>query len=455
MMSHTSAGAPRIGVIFLGRKRTGFDPDWGQQMNARVREGLAALGLSFFIPTVKICDDASLAAAVGACREEGAEVLLALQTTMSDARLARTITQLWPDPVVLWATPENPQGDMISSCSLVGIHNWATNLAHQDHPFLIAYGAPENVDTHHQLTNACRLAATTRRLRSARVSIIGGQAPGFFHMAPDAAALQRTFGSQLQQFSLVQFLDVLNALDAEHVADDAAAVRKLGLPHRNSSDDDFPVASRLYLTMRHFFDNEQTDALGLRCWPELPNATGQWPYLGMVRLADEQRPVAPEGDGDGALLALIGQWLGFGASYLTDWLEHDEACITCWHAGNLPFSLSPPAGEPGGPVLAQHFNIDKPLVVESELPPDLPVTLARMWNRNGRYLLTAAEGTSVPSKRRLMGSQGLVKLRDRSPDQWFRNLCDAGMPHHILLFRGHHQSVLREFTRLTAAEWID
>ena len=39
--------------------------------------------------------------------------------------------------------------------------------------------------------------------------------------------------------------------------------------------------------MRHFLDEENLDALGVRCWPEMPNTFGQWPYLGMARLADE------------------------------------------------------------------------------------------------------------------------------------------------------------------------
>ena len=104
----------RLGVLFLSRKRAGFDPDWGQDMARRVRESLQRAQFDWHEPAVQIVDDASLAAAVEDCRRAEANVLVTLQTTMSDARLARTLCQLWPEPVLLWATPERPEGSMIS-----------------------------------------------------------------------------------------------------------------------------------------------------------------------------------------------------------------------------------------------------------------------------------------------------------------------------------------------------
>src|ERR1017187_7518372 len=298
----------KLGVIFLGRRRPGFDMDWGRQQEEKTR--------------------GSLRRAVAACAEQGVEALLLLQTTMGDGRLAPTLAQLWPDPLVLWATPEKSDGDMISSCSLVGAHAWASTLRQMGHSFEVVYGDPDAPETRQQLIEAVRLAATARGLRSARLGLVGGQAPGYFAMGADPFTIHQGLGAQVQTFSLLEFANVVNGLGDDAVAEDVAKVKALGLPHKDTSDEDLPMASRLYLGMRSFLDTEGLDAMTIRCWPELPNTFGQWPYLGIARLTDEGRAVACEGDADGALSAWIGESLGMGRCYLTDWLEHDQETIT-------------------------------------------------------------------------------------------------------------------------------
>ena len=47
------------------------------------------------------------------------DVLLAIQPVISDGRLAPVLAQEWTHPLVLWATPEEQTGEMISGNSLV------------------------------------------------------------------------------------------------------------------------------------------------------------------------------------------------------------------------------------------------------------------------------------------------------------------------------------------------
>ena len=218
------------------------------------------------------------------------------------------------------------------------------------------------------------------------------------------------------------------------MARDIETVRSLGLPFKDVEADALPMASRLYLGMRRYFDRENVDALAVRCWPELPAVLGQWPYLGMTRLASEGFPIGIEGDVDGAIAALAGKHLGLGPAHLTDWLEHDADTVTLWHAGNLPFSLSPAIGTPGGPRIALHFNVRKPAVVESMMRPGMPVTILRL----------AA-----------LGSYGLVRLPGRDVREVFRDLVHRGMPHHVTVFEGHHRELLRGFARLARLAWVD
>jgi L-fucose isomerase-like protein len=445
---------PAVGVIFLGRKRPGFDMEWGRQMEDRVRAELRHSGFTVFEPPEKAIDDASLRRSLAACEERHADAIILLQTTMGDGRLAPTLAQLWPDPPVLWATPENPVGEMISSCSLVGAHAWASTLAQMGHSFELVYGDPDAAATRQRFAEAVRLAATVRRLRSVRLGLVGGQAPGYFAMSADPFSVHHGLGVQLQTFSLIEFENMVHGFGEDAVAADVAKVKALGIPHKDTSDDDLPMASRLYLAMSAFLESENLDALAVRCWPEMPNVFGQWPYLGISRLVDEGRAVTCEGDADGALSAWIGESLGMGRCYLSDWLEHDAETITLWHIGAAPMSLSPPAGEPGGPRIARHFNIKKPTVVEATIRENMPVTLLRFWRLKGTYYLTAREGRTIKPKRHLMGTNALARLDRQDPRDWFEELCHEGMPHHVAAFQGHHAAVLRRLARILNIRFI-
>jgi L-fucose isomerase-like protein len=444
----------KLGVIFLGRRRPGFDMEWGRQMEVRARRALQRTGFTLFEPSEKAIDEPSFRRAMVACEQNGADAIVLLQTTLSDGRLAPTLAQLWPDPPVLWATPEKPDGDMISSNSLVGTHIWASNLRQMGHSFEIVNGDPDAPATIEQLRDAVRLAAVARRLRSVRLGLVGGQAPGYFAMSADPFAMHRGLGVQIQTFSLLEFSNVVESFSDDAVAADVATVKALGLPHKDTTDDDLPMASRLYLAMQSFLNNESLDALAVRCWPEMPNVYGQWPYLGIARLIGEGRAVTCEGDADGALVAWVGESLGLGHGHLSDWLENDEETITLWHTGLAPLDFSPPPGRPGGPRIARHFNIRKPAVVEATIQEDLPATVVRFWRLDGRYYLTAREGHTIQPRRHLMGTNCETRLDHQDPREWFDDLSHQGMPHHVTMFRGHHSALLRRFARNLRMQFI-
>lgn len=287
-----------------------------------------------------------------------------------------------------------------------------------------------------------------------RLGLVGGTAPGYFAMSADPFSLHRSWGIQLQTFSLIEFASVLQDLGDEAVARDVAEVKALGLPHKDTSDDDLPMASRLYLAMRSFLENENLDALAVRCWPEMPNVFGQWPYLGIARLANEGRAVVCEGDVDGAVSAWIGESLGLGRCYLSDWLEHGPETITLWHIGAAPMALSPPQGEPGAPRIARHFNIKKPAVVEAAIRENMPVTILRFWRCDSSCYLTAREGHTIRPHRRLMGTQAEARLAQQDPREWFEELCHQGMPHHVAVFEGHHAAQLRRLARIMRIHFV-
>src|SRR3954452_8903756 len=99
-MSDHKEKLPKLGVIFIGRRRPGFDMEWGRQMEERVRHWISAAGYAVVEPAEKPVDDVTLRQAMAGFEKQALDAIVVLQATMGDARLAPTMAQLWPDPVV-------------------------------------------------------------------------------------------------------------------------------------------------------------------------------------------------------------------------------------------------------------------------------------------------------------------------------------------------------------------
>jgi len=445
---------PTLGVLFLRRKRPGFDPDWGEKVERLVRRQLDASGFPAVVPSVRIVAEASLREALAACAAAGCDVPVALQTTMSDGRLAAVLGQFWDGPVVLWATPENPAGDRVSSCSLVGAHVFAAALRQLHRPFELVYGAPERDETVADLNRAVRIAHAARRLRRLRAGLIGYHAPGFIDVHADPFLLSDALGVQLHHVSLDELMARMHDCDEKDVAADGQAILKLALPMRGVEASGLEAGSRFYLALRRLIREERLDAVAVREWPELSDGIGHWPYLAMVRLSSEGEAIGCEGDVDGALTCWMGTALGCGVGYLTDWLGHEADSVTLWHGGNAPFQLCEPVGSRFGPSVGVHFNNGKPAVVDACLKADLPITLVRLWHGDGRYRMTAFHARTRAPQRPLKGTFGEAEIDGRDVRDLFDALCHEGMPHHLAVFAGHHAERFRRFARQVRIDWF-
>ena len=443
-----------IGVLILGRKRPGFDQEWNRVICGRSVAALEGLGFRCVGQDAPVIDDATLAVALKQVEAAGAEALLMLQPSMGNGQLALSLSQLWKGPILLWATPERPGDGKVSSCSLVGQHLWSSTLRQSGHPFELVYGDPDDARVKEELVRAFRLARTVTQMRTAKVGVIGTHAPGFIDLAADPFLLRRTFGLQMHPLSLLQFVDRVNRLDASAVRKDVDRVRELGLPLVEVTEDDLAMNSRCYLAVLELMQEESLTALSIQCWPELPEVLGQWPYLAISRLTTEGRAVSMEGDVDGAIAELMGNTLGLGNAFLTDWLEHDDNTVLLWHPGMAPLSLCCPVGGEDGPSLGKHFNIVKPLVVDGRLQPGKPATIMRLWHCDNRYMATAMQGTTVKAQRSITGNSIEVEVSGGQLRRRFDDLIHEGLPHHVLLYYGHCAETFRRFARLTGIDWV-
>ena len=447
------ASSRPLGVLILGRKRPGFDQEWNSLIRHRALTTLADLGHQIVGGDVALVEDATVAAEIERLKQADCQALVILQPSFAHGQLALTVAQHWPDPVVLWATPERLGDGKASSNSLVGQHLWASVLRQAGHPFEVVYGDPEEETLRFELTRAIALARTTTQLRSCRVGLVGGHAPGFINLTSDPSLLRRTMGAQLEPLSLPQFMERVRSIEQTAADKDVQQVLDMKFPMDGITPHDLETNSRYYLAILSLMQDENLDALALQCWPDLPNLLGQWPYLAVARLGGEGYAVCVEGDVDGCVGNLMSLYLGLGPSFLTDWLEHDYSTVHFWHPGMAPLSMCEPIGADGGPTLANHFNLARPCVVNARLRCDEPATVARLWRCDGKYHLTAFEGRTIPPKRRITGSTELIQTTEPDIPKRFDTLLHAGMPHHVLISFGHNAEVIRRLARILHIEW--
>jgi len=444
---------PKVGLLVLRRRRLGFDPEWGQAMEAAARNALNQSESQPYVPEASIVDDSSLRRALDACEWAGCESLIVIQPTMSDGRLAPVLGQQWQGGLVLWATPERSEGSMISACSLVGAHTFASTLRQLDRPFELVYGDPGEAETTAALRRSLRAVTAVRRLARSQVGLIGYHAPGFIDMHADPYLLSRALGMELRHYSLQEFVDNLASIDDEEMRRDCEQLLQTGLPLQDVNDEDLRQASRYYLLLRRMLMEDALNAVAIRDWGELPDLVGQWPYLAISRLLSEKCAIACEGDVDGAVTCLLGSMLSGNSVYLSDWLEHDQETVTLWHAGNAPLDICEETGTPHGPTFTRHFNNRKPGVVDATLKADEPITIFRLWHCDNEYRLTAFVGKTIAPRRHLLGTNGLARIDSVDVCNLFLNLCHAGMPHHVGVMHGDHVTEMRTLARLIGLTW--
>lgn len=443
-----AADAPPLGVLVIGRKRPGFDQQWNEVIRSAALAGLEAAGFGCIGAETPVVDDQTIGEALDRIKSRRCRALVVLQPSLGNGQLALTVLQRWGGPVVLWATPERPDGEKVSSCSLVAQHLWGATLRQANHPFELIYGDPRDNAMRPRIQQAVALSQALMALRESKVGLIGSHAPGYVSMQVDPFSMRRQLGCQLHDLSLPLFIDRVRAVDEAEVRRDIEQARALKLPMRNVSEADLASQSRYYLAIADLMREEQLDALALQEWPELPNVLGQWPYLAMSRLTGEGHALSMEGDADAAVALLIAGHIGAGHGFITDWLEHDNRTIHLWHPGTAPLSMIET------PSLGIHFNIEKPMVVDGALRVDQPVTIARLWRCDDRYIATAFHGRTIPLQRKLTGNQCLVEVEGGGVSEWFDTLCHAGMPHHPILFSGHHRESFRRMARMLGIEWL-
>lgn len=445
----------RLRVGYLCLVRRSFDVAYAEGL---FKESLAALQAIdadvVHMPAITIDEDECKAAAAHLVAER-VDVAVIQYGTFALGTLMPILAQRLPMPIILWGVPEpSLGGGKLRSNSLCAINMNAHTLMRLGRQYEYVFCHPKDVAA--ELKDILSVMYCMKRLREARVGLVGYRVPGFYTSTFDELGLRRLTGVEVHHITLAEVLEEARQMDKAACAKEAEAIRAEAC-RIEVTDVEVDKAAALYLAFRKIVEQYKLDALAVKCWPEFPSLYSIAACSTIGRLNHHGIVTSCEGDTYGAVTMLMEHYLTGGTPVFMDFVHIDEGDNTgiAWHCGAAPVCL---AADPSQVELCKHTTVEgggkKGLAVEFTIRGGSPATLARLSAGRDEMRLFFAGGHAVDKGKSLRGNP--LSIRFDSP---VRKLVDViirkGMEHHYAVVHADVRPKLRLLARWLGIECID
>ena len=293
--------------------------------------------------------------------------------------------------------------------------------------------------------STCRIV---RKLRHARVGVIGARTTAFKSVRFDEGALEAR-GVDVETLDLTQLFDKINAI----ADDDVRLASWLDDINEISDTSDAPEYAilnqcKLGVAIEELICEMGLDALAIRCWSELQYEYKITPCTVMGVLNNRQIPVLCETDATNApaMLALaMASYKGVGCLDVNNnYGEEPNKCIM-FHCGPLPIDLMVDKGH-----MEEHKMFTKTQgcncswgVNAGRIKPST-VTVCGMRTEKGetRYFVELAEVLDIELDRAFFGTYGVAEIPDLQAK--LIHMGEEGFRHHVLITEGDHTKAVRQ-----------
>ena len=454
----------RIGTLGLVNRTFPGDMD---RVHARFEQDMREMAreMDFEVSTAGKPFDrlADVEAWLGELERQSVDFLMIQLCAISSGTVMETIAKSGI-PLGLWGLPEPAAEGPVQLNSLCGLTMFCsiikTHLRGVPIRYKWFYGERKDRQFQERFQATIRSLKTVKRLKGAKIGIVGGIAPGFLNVYADRREIQRRFSVEVAEY---EFSDLRRLIEATPVD---AAIRQLAATMAAEVDgvsDDVKGALELHAvvheSLKKFAADNSLDSLAVSCWPRFRTELGIMPCAAYARLTDNGLITACEGDLEGVLGMRILQSLAGGSAMIMDFTDVDREAgmIQYWHCGNAPLSC----GQPGTVRLEPHFKPGSRVTcgdsVKVGMSYDLSFkpgeyTVCRLMDDGSRCLVFSGEMMENPRGTGFDGTRGwLGRLRFEGielplPDL-LETIMSEGVPHHHCLVRGNVVSALTECMR--------
>ncbi|MHA1472995.1 MAG: L-fucose/L-arabinose isomerase family protein [Promethearchaeota archaeon] len=426
----------KIGVVCIARKT--FDYIAAEDIFKNIQIDLEKIeNIDWEIISELVIEIEDAQAAAQYLISKGIDGLVCISGTFALGHLILELNKVIQKPILLWGLEELPyDGGKIRLNSVCGINLNSSNL----------YKA--GVKTYHVVIgnqidedwlDSLRII---KAFATKRIGIIGYRAKGFFNLDVDELDLYRELGLLIDHFELNEIYKV--EVDANQVKERIEQVKDI-FDVSSISEEQLNHVAELTSKINKFIDNNQLDALAIRCWPEFATDFGIAPCAAMSVLQAEGKILTCEGDILGSLSMVAHSAIGAKTPYLADFSQVDfkENFALLWHCGVAPCNLwDEKCNRSLEPYFAGGKGVTADFVMKSG-----QVSFLRIDYAPGEYRIFLQKGKIIPMEKELKGTYAKAVFEDHVKDV-LKKIIDNGIAHHLSVVYDDYIRPLEIFAKI-------
>lgn len=348
----------KIKVGMIGTSQLSF-PGPKQKIYAEMAEQMKVnakeMGFDIFIWGKQVITETDAAEAVEAMEKEKIDFLLVLNVSYSAGFLVPILYRIKGAAVGIWSIPEPQEGPvMFNSFCSNNMYQAINDKYLKDYGIKSKwfFGYADDMRFKNRLSVTVKALATIKKLKTSRVALIGGFAPGFYDLYFDERSvfskLDGIYINRLHEYDEIikraekvtdsdveKQMAILDNVSCADMSVYAETLKKSGLKMANNDFKLRPFSIRMYLAYKRFAEEFGYDALAISCWPKFQDDYKYSVCSAIGMLNDEKIVAACEGDLMSAVSMLALQEMSGDSVTLMDFSAFDEKddSVLLWHCG--------------------------------------------------------------------------------------------------------------------------
>jgi L-fucose isomerase-like protein len=399
-----------VNVVLLGLARQGFDTDLAARLHGESLEALARINVEVVHPGKLLSEPAEAEESVKELTGPQTDALIVQLATFVDGRFIAQIAAAADLPILLWSFPEPEASGRLRLNSLTGLNSAAYVLGRLGRKFKYVYGPPGE-ESVARIESWLKAALAARRLKAARIGVVGGHPPGFFASGADPLALTRILGTRLVPLDLETLFAEAEAVPEARTRELLEQDRRVvaGLDDLDSGQ--LTRSTRFTAALGDRIKSLGIDAVAVKCWPEFFNSYRAVACSTLGHLNDAGIPAACETDILGAVSMLAEHYLTGKVTFLGDMVHvaEERNSAVFWHCGAGAVSLASPKT---GAAAGVQPNRDLAYAFNHRLRAG-EVTLMRLGQTGKGYRMFIARGEALDDREHYWGTS--VEVRFQRP----------------------------------------
>ncbi len=274
-------------------------------------------------------------------RNDNPDLVVALLVSWIEAtHLIDALTDYFGKPLVVWShTTIQEDGKRQTLGAFVAAGVVKQSLEDFEVPFEFIYGNPDDKNILSKIETIYRSAEAVRRLKNARIGLAGYTALGMYTGTLDHITMKKKFGPEIVHLDQYQIIKKMEEIPQEEAHKINSSIKDIAEIPNAISENDLILSSKMYLAFKALIEENELDALSVKCQYELSQLFRHTPCVALSLLGNELT-ASCEGDLLTVLTQLILHYITGGIVSYVDIHGVSEGRVMAASCGFAPFGLS-------------------------------------------------------------------------------------------------------------------